>query len=209
MDRDVLITRIIDGRAGDADWALLRAWAGRDGSLLADLAAAQRDAQGLREAMAPVVAAGERSRLPDMVLIGGGGAGAWLGRVVRGVRGGGLGWAVAAALVVAWAGGWLKSPAQGGAMNTAGIVPVNTNADDVLQKYMDLGRQQGRVIAELPERVVIESRPSPDGKGVEVLYLRQLLERATVSDVYKVGLNDAGQRVLVPTSSPAAPGPAL
>jgi hypothetical protein len=106
------------------------------------------------------------------------------------------GWAVAAVLFVVLAtimqtaqpitpgagGGSGINPAG---INTAGIVPVSS-AQEALDAYINLGRQEERVIEELPRRVLIETRPLPTGEGFEVIYIRQLVERARVPELYKV-----------------------
>lgn len=207
-ERDVVISRVVDGRAGDGEWAALRAMAERDATIWAELSEAQRQHRLLGEAMGPALAAAERAGLPDLAVAGA--ARAWPERMARVNWRAGLGWAAAAAVGLAWMAGVNPRGAAGpAAVNSASIVPINTNPDELLSRYLDMGRRQGRVVAEMPERVVLETRPLADGTGTEVLFLRQVLERATVTDaaMFRVGVNDAGQRVLVPAervrSSPA------
>jgi hypothetical protein len=211
-ERELLIARIVDGRAGDSEWTALRSMSAGDPLLWRDLSDAQRDAAMLSEAMAPALAAAERTALPSVVLHSD--PLPLRERMARANWRGGLGWLAAAAVTAAWVTGispWSRPEGALSNGNAAGILPVNTNPDDLLSKYVDVGRQQGRVVAEMPERMVLESRPTADGKGMEVLYLRQLLERAVVTEdaMFRVGQNDAGQRVLLPAGPQAAPKPGL
>ena len=43
VDRDILISRVIDGEATPEDWTAMRAMAERDASIWGDLVAAQQD----------------------------------------------------------------------------------------------------------------------------------------------------------------------
>lgn len=210
-ERDLVISRVADGRAGDSEWAALRRLAEADGAVWADLAETRRQHGLLVEAIEPGLAAAQRHGLPELSLRGGAG---WRERAGRVNWRSGLGWAAAAAVALAWwAGVNPRAGTSGPGVQGAAIMPVvNTNPDELFSRYVDAGRQQGRVVAELPERVVLETRPLGDGSGTEVLFLRQVLERATVSDeaMYRVGTNDAGQRVLVPVQRVrGTPGPAL
>ena len=62
---------------------------------------------------------------------------------------------------------------------------------------MSAGRKAGRVIAEMPEQVVVETRPMPDG-SIEVMYLRQVIERRVIDQAYRQVRDDAGNTIAVP-----------
>ena len=119
-----------------------------------------------------------------------------------------LGWLVAALLALGWGAQWLTpgSATSGNAANM--LAPLTRTADAALNEYLDLGKKSGRVVAEMPERIVLESRPAADGNGYEVLYVRQVLERATVSadDLYKLGVKEDGRTMLVPAGPPPVTG---
>ena len=54
---------------------------------------------------------------------------------------------------------------------------------------------------EMPTRVLVESRPADGGNGYEVLYLRQVLERTVVPDLYRFdGRDERGVATLVRAS---------
>jgi hypothetical protein len=73
--------------------------------------------------------------------------------------------------------------------------------DELLGQYVARGREQGRVVGELPQRLVLETRPTSDGQGQEILYVRQIVERAIVPSMYRLSKDDAGQPTIVPAST--------
>lgn len=95
------------------------------------------------------------------------------------------GWAVAAGLMLIWLVGELGPDPHATAPpgpDTSLMLPASFTADEAYDQYVSIGEKAGRVVAELPT-VMVESRAMPDGT-FEVLYVRQLLERETVSGVY-------------------------
>ena len=64
------------------------------------------------------------------------------------------------------------------------------SASDLLAAYLDKGRQEQSVIAEVPERILIETRPNETGRGFELLYVRQIIERTVVPDLYQFHSQD-------------------
>ncbi len=208
-DREVLISRLIDCRASDADWQSLRTLSQTDVSLWNDIAMSQRQTGQLASAVAPALLAAERTQMPDRAgetalprldALNG-----WPDRFSM-ARSSRLGWAIAAMIALAWtstllAPGQSRIAAGPNPGNTAGLVSVST-PDEAFSAYLDKGKESGRVVAEMPQRIVLESRPAADGKGYEVLYVRQILERATVSDLYRAGISDTGDKVYVPTTPP-------
>lgn len=194
IDRDILITRVLDGEATPEDWAAFRALAARDQSVWAELADAQQDRAELASALAEAIAVADRVEAPIDAHAG--------ERFNARLRTGAawLGWAAAATLAVgAFVGrgglGTAPAPASDGAQQ-AGLFPINS-AEDALKVYFDKGQQTGRVLGELPDRVLLSSQPLPDGSGFSVVYLRQIVERQEVPDLFRMGVNEAGQRVPV------------
>jgi hypothetical protein len=194
IDRDVLITRVLDGEATPEDWAAFRAMADRDPTVWRDLADAQQDRAELASALAEALAvadgveapleehAGERMRARVRT------ATAWVG------------WAAAATLALGVFTGRV-SPGGGAGAQQAGLIPIDS-PEEALQLYMDKGRETGRVLYELPDKVLLSSSPTPGGEGYTVVYLRQIVERRMVDDFYRLGENEAGQKVPVPMALP-------
>ncbi len=198
IDRDVLITRVLDGEATPEDWAAFRAMADRDASVWGELADAQQDRAELASALAEALAvadgvdapieahAGERMRVRVRT------ATAWLG------------WAAAATLALGVFTGRVD-PGRGEDAQQAGLFSVST-PEEALQLYMAKGQEAGSVLGEVPDRVLISSSPAPDGSGYTVVYLRQIIEQQRVEDFYRLGENEAGQKVPVPFPQPRPRG---
>jgi len=55
----------------------------------------------------------------------------------------------------------------------------------------------GQVVGEMPEHIVIETRPMPDGT-IEVLYLRQIIERRVIDHAYREMRDETGNVFPVP-----------
>lgn len=193
--RDRLISRIIDARAAEADWRSFRSLAERDPGVWRDLAAAQRQHELLCEGVRAATAAADGVGLPLADPRP-------LERRLDGVARWG-GWAAAAALVLVWATGLRPGPAEPRlhAAGMAGPLLHDATPDEALDRYLDAGRSAGLVVGEVPERVVVETRPRPDG-SVEVVYLRQIVERRVTDRVYREVTDDAGRRV--PVAMPAS-----
>lgn len=224
LDRERMICRLVDNVASSQDWQRLATVAGTDPTIFADLADTRRQAEQLStEVMAQV-------RRADSVTLSGLAGGSELAEAgltdasgntadeppirTHGLSLPGrwkLGWAVAAALGLLSLSQFVSSnnriAAAGSGVNAAGLVSVGS-AQQALDAYYKLGREAGSVVIEVPQRYVLDSRTLPDGRQ-EVLFLRQVVERAIVTDVYKVGSDEQGRPVLVPSAPATSAGPAL
>lgn len=246
---EVLASRIVDQCADEQDWATYAALAqsatGGAARAWQRLAELQRDAAALGSAVEQAVSRAECARLPGHTGAGSAPRVRVHERAPRGTsdhvsarlhnRLSGAGWLVAACVGLAWVGVGRLSTAPEvpgpATTNTAGVNPahwtINT-PDDALRAYMDVGGKSGRVLGELPQRVIVQAMPvnastitpggritqmggaigvgpsgsaagigSDDGQPVEVIYLRQIVERAVISDVVKFGTDDRGRPVPV------------
>ena len=116
--------------------------------------------------------------------------------VARGV-GSWSGWATAAMVAAAWIlAGMLNSTPP--AATPSGGSDVLLTANQALEQYMRAGTDEGRIVQELP-LLTVDIRPMPDGVESEVIYLRRFMERARVEGVYKMGIDEQGRAVVVPT----------
>lgn len=208
-DRDVLISRVVEGRARGEDWQALRRLAEHDSAVWAELALSQDQASHLAQGLEAALAEASAVALPHRTLsLVGHDSLSPAGRGVNSRLRAALPWALAATLGLAFGSQyWFKPVQPTGTMQTGGLLPVAaapalSTPEEAMQAYLDLGRQQGTVVGELPERRVIESRPAPGGEGYEVLFIRQVLERAVVKDLYRTGTDDRGRTVLLPASVP-------
>ncbi len=206
--RDELIGRVIDGEASESDWQSLRALAQADPSVWSDLTATQRQHELLADMVDEVGTIADGVEIPAGELMT---PAERFQRKMDGVRAWG-GWAAAAAVVLVWFTG-LPAPIAGGegaAPTQASLVPtpvIASTPDEALSRYLDAGREAGTVIGVMPDKRVIESRPLADGSGVEVLYVRQILEREFVpaDQVFKVGRDEFGARSIVPARPASVP----
>ncbi|MCB9846128.1 MAG: hypothetical protein H6811_09110 [Phycisphaeraceae bacterium] len=198
IDRDLLITRVIDAQATPEDWAAFRALAAADATVWAELAAMQQDHDDLRRAVDRTVAVADGIEAP----IEAHADHAMSRRLASAGKWGG--WIAAAALALAWL---TASPSGRRAGSIAGIpsggqeaslLPTSWTPDEALDAYLTAGQQSGRVIGQDPDLVVLDSRKA-DG-GIEVLYVRRIVERAVV-DLYRVSEDEAGNAVRIPVTS--------
>lgn len=215
-DVDLLISRAVDGSASHAEWVLLQGHARSQPVVWKDLALTYRHAQALtrRVGMASQVAA--CTELPDTLtaadaqpaLRHGSGRDAtyvanrsgahvrhhWnLGRMLSFG-----GWAAAAVLALALARPMiLNNAGNSGPANPnitsgggeAGIFPASYL--DGLAASIQKGKEEGRVVGELPENEVIETIPNPDGTYT-VTSVRKIVERATIPYFYRAAQSDTG-----------------
>jgi hypothetical protein len=206
---DLLISRIADGEAGENDWAAFTALAETDagGAAWRQLAQAQKDHGAMSLAVGVALHAADRVELPTAEA-----AALWTRRAhaPRHIRtltrfGAWSGWAAAAMVALAWFGGFgsgrgsISSPP-----NAAGW--SIKSPDDAVKAYLDVGRRQGSVIGEMPNRVLVDSQPTVmEGgqRGIAVVYVRQFVERAVVSDMARLGFDETGRCVPVPVPAQA------
>ncbi len=195
---DNLINEILDGGTIEQPWTEWTVRAEADPVLWRQLAEAQRDQLALMRAVGSACAVAEESRASAAYSNSTNGDAAAFGNVNFSGRAW-LGWAVAAAVVIVAGLAQLRTSnfqsthTQPVEAMTAGWTP-----EQFFQQYMQQGQEQGSVIRELPQRVLINARPSDSGIGFDVVFLRQIQERATVPDLYEVtGQDDSGQARLV------------
>lgn len=191
---DILISRIVDEEATAQDWASFEQLASLEPDVWKKLAQEQRDAANLRCAVGDAIKAADAIELPIDI------AGAGAERVFSRRFSPWIGWAMAAAVALAWLGADLVPTINTHLTptNNAGIVNLTpVSADAALDQYRAVGEQEGRYIGEMP-KVMVEARAMPDGVRVEVIYLRQLLEREVVSGMYGLGEDDQGRATPIP-----------
>ncbi len=190
---DILISRIVDDESTAEDWATLEQLAELEPGVWRKLAQEQRDAANLKRAVAGAIGCADEIELP-LEIAGPGAERAFANRFSPWI-----GWAMAAAVAMAWLGVNQMPAMNQGPDNTinAGINLTPASADAALDQYRTVGEQEGRYIGEMP-KVMVEARPMPDGTRIEVIYLRQLLEREVVGGMYGFGEDDQGNARPVP-----------
>lgn len=200
--RDLLISRVIDGRASSEDWDRFRAIAAHEPEIWTELGETQQQHESVRDELSAAIAIADRVELP------GGPIDDSHIRYRLGLVSRWGGWAAAAALLIVWS---LGNPSLSlnstNETSTAGVIPSlsttggiglsEAEPEQAFEQYMSAGQRTGRVIAEMPEQVVVETTPMPDGT-IEVLYLRQVIERRVINQAYRQVRDDAGNTIAVP-----------
>ncbi len=137
------------------------------------------------------------------------------------------GWAAAAAVALAWVSGQqlgvttavgprgttgdnaglaaTVAPALPQVVNAAGVggIPGDWTSESAADAYLKLGQREGRVVGEVPQRLLVDSRPLGRGQGYEVTYVRQFIEKVRVPDLMRVGIDEQGQAVPVRVTRPS------
>ncbi len=186
-DPELLISRIVDGEATPGDWAAFRSQAERTPSLWRDLAEFQHTQEELAIEVSAELSVAGRVDVPvhsEMVRR--------LGDRFR-VVGMWGGWLAAACVGLMWARGNPAGPSGGGTIQANPLTGVQA-----LQEYLNKGQSEGKVLGELPEKVLVRAAPLTDSEGTsiggyEVVYVRQILERTVVKDLFRFGNDEAGE----------------
>lgn len=204
---DILIGRVVDGEAFQSDWDALHALAAADGGVWERLGRAQHAHARLEREVSDVIAVAELIDAPVHDLP----SSLPLGLRLRHYGG----WAAAAVLTMALVGqGWLGLGPGGNAgpiINQSAGFPVpgagrSVDPDAALDQYVRSGLAAGRVVGEMPT-MFISDRPLENGQGHEVFYVRPILERATVTDLQFMRVQDDEHGT--PRIIPVRPVPAV
>jgi hypothetical protein len=223
VDRDLLVSRVVDDAASPEDWQQLRALAEYDPSVWRELFEAQHAQAELAQAVQQAIAIADGVDAPVDQLSGPGlvfrfrKAAAWSG------------WGLAASVAIVWAVSTMtwqagvpsagpQAPQPSGSTvamvdpdsGSAGqFEAFNTTAEpsaSMLAQPRTLPTEQFRTasaaterMGEMPERVLLEVRPLPDGR-MELIYVRRLIEKTVVEEgeLYQVKPDDAGIDRAVP-----------
>ncbi len=227
-ETELLLSRIVDGEASSIEWNRLKELARANTELWRDIAEAQREHllivryvdQSMRTADRVAAPVGNLRNTVDDAMRFDDDAPNWNARRAAtgfASRSSWSGWGVAALIAMAAAVQLFvpgssptpNNPNTGGTVT--GTTPMNAGVNVVpvrstqqaLRDYIDLGKESGDVIAELPTKVLVETRPSPTGEGYELLYLRQILERTYVPSLFEFeGQSEAGQPTLTRLAEP-------
>jgi hypothetical protein len=176
---DILLSRAVAG--DDAALAEVRVRGAAEPRVLDELAMWQADELRLARAARALHDIADRAELPpDRAPV---------------VRRGGLGWAVAAAILLAWvsqsfAPRGAESPAP--RENIAGFAGF-ASSDAAFDAYLEKAREEGVILGEAPPPTLVGSRELTDGSGFEVIVVRQVYERRVMPELYRVvSVDDLG-----------------
>jgi hypothetical protein len=185
---DILISRVVDQEARDADWATLEALGSQDPAVWRDLALALRMNQQLASEVALATAPATNVSISDELFDTANSEHAErsLAERVRGIGSWG-GWIAAALLIAVFGRAGLNQPNNPGVANASlGLAPA-----EYLSHYLSTGQKDGTVVGEMPRKLLLDTTPAEDG-GVYVLYVRQIVERVKVDDLYRISVDELG-----------------
>lgn len=181
---DILISRIVDRAETSAEWAEFRSLAAGEPSAWELLAEAQRDNERLQNLARAAVGIADDVDLPEEAVLS---RAAILRRTFRS----GLGWAVAAAVLLAWVSSGPFTPfgqrGGSGGSQTASLL----NTDGAWDTYLQRGEAEGTVVGEIEPKVLLGSKERPDG-SLEVTFIRQVVERRVVPVLVRPAYDDQG-----------------
>ena len=195
----LLISRVIDDPAAEPAWRELESLAETDTGVWKQVALAQRDHADLCRAMAGAAAVADRVELPAVhrpaVSTHHSSTHLRLNRL-----GAWTGWAVAALVTIVASGQFAQpwrfdGPLPVDPSHHAG--PSIQSAADAFKAYLEKGRESGEVVGEIPAKLLVDTKPAQSG-GYEVIFVRQVMERAIVPDLYRFsGQDETGRPTLV------------
>lgn len=181
-ERDILISRVVDGVADEADWKSLDSLAASEPAIWRELAQSQRQQAKLLAAVDEALARIEDVSLPNPATY------QFSARISSLARWGG--WAAAAAVAIAWMGG-VRAPSSSQGPLANPVSPI-LSASDALSAYLKKGQEEGKVISEVPNKLMIEAVPLGDG-SFEVYFVRQIVEKARMDDLYRQSFDESGR----------------
>lgn len=189
--RSLLILRAAEDRCTEQDWTRLEAMAKAEPGLWHEVVLTRRDAAALEQSVREQIESAMHVDIPaeeHMVL-----------RLTQRSRAVATwaGWAAAAVIGLAWLGVPMAAPQSGTRGGPSGQAPQSaglfSSASQALDEYLKRGKADGNVVQQIPTKVLLDAKPSADGNGYDVLYMRQILERAKVPDLYKLSTDEWGE----------------
>lgn len=195
---ELLISHVVDGDATPAEWRELETIAADDSQVWKRLAEAQRDSALLTAALSRAASVADGVDVPGVRYATQSTDSVSHVRLNR--LGAWTGWAVAAVVAIIASvrlAQVQQTPSTPGNQAQLVNMPIETAAQ-AFQAYLDKGRESGEVVGEIPGRLLVETKPVQSGSGYEVIYLRQVMERTIVPDLYQLAAqDDAGRPTLV------------
>jgi len=210
-DPDEMIGLVLDGEASDAEWETFTAVADASPELWKRFANFARVHAMLGRALGDIdaslndVSLHSAQNVPSSPQATSAGTYSFASAAARAVRG--SGWLAAACVGLVWAvthiasshghiGPYIAGNGEGGGPQYNGLL-VSTAAD-ALDAYRTLAGRDGVDVDESPEQIVIQVLPALDGQSVEVVAVRQLVERRIIDGLYRIAADDGGTPVLMP-----------
>lgn len=194
---ELWISRAIDRRASVEDWRGLEQLAAGDESVWRRLSATLRAETLLAHRVQALLPPGdEDSAAPTAP------AASAAARARTGARRAAAGAAALLALATSFA---LGRASAGDAAAAPGSVPGSTtdapapagSAERLLADYLEAGRESGRVLEQLPLQAIASERRA-DGRGLDVVFVRTIVERAHVEQGVRLASDEHGMPTALP-----------
>jgi len=169
---DRLLARAVAGDAAALDE--IRARGAHEPGLLEELALWQADELKLARAARALDSVADRAEIP----------------AERARLRSGAGWAVAAIIALAFLGQSMLAgggaPRRAPDASVAGLGAGFASADEAFDAYVEKARAEGLVDGEIAPPTLLRSRELADGRGFEVVIVRQVVERRVTPEVYRM-----------------------
>lgn len=169
---DRLLARAVAGDAAALDEVRMRGV--QDPGLLEELALWQADELKLVRAARALDSAADRTEIPP----------------ARARLRSGAGWAVAALVALAFLGQSMLAERSAArrepGASVAGLGTGIASADAAFDAYVEKARAEGLVEGEIAPPTLLRSRELADGRGFEVVIVRQVVERRVTPEVYRM-----------------------
>lgn len=168
---DILLSRAVSGdRSALAE---VRARGAADPAILDELALWQADELRLARVARELHSTADRIEAPRAGSL----ASRWAG----------LGWVAAAVIAIAWI---LQAAAPNAAVeplaSVAGVAPAFGSSDEAFDAYLAKARADGVVVGDVAPPTLLRSRELGNGRGFEVVIVRQVVERRVSPEIYRV-----------------------
>lgn len=188
---ELLISKAVDGRATRLEWAVLEIAAHEKPVVWRELALTMRDNALLEATVSRAADRAEQVTLP---------ASGAVTTAPSSLRTWG-GWAAAAVLGVMFIAQWrnlANQPASVGGSSQPQVAGLGGfTADQAREAYLQRGKQDGSVLGEMPAKVIVQGSPVQNGQGYEVVFIRQIVEKARVDDLVRLTNDEAGGQRLM------------
>lgn len=194
---DILISRIVDKVESAAEWNEFRSLAAGEPSAWELLAEAQRDNDRLQALTRLATEVADDVPLPEPEF-------ASRSLSLRRSFSSGLGWAVAAAVLLAWFTSGPFSPLVdrlngqlGGGGRSEGVQSAGLlTTDGAWDNYLNRSDAEGTLVGEIEPKILLGSKQRPDG-SLEVTFMRQVVERRIVPVLLRPGYDETGRMMPV------------
>ncbi|MFN9992772.1 MAG: hypothetical protein ACK54H_05445 [Phycisphaerales bacterium] len=202
---DLIITRVVDRRATAADWSTLESFAAKDPSVWKDLGATMRIDHELRRQVDHEVRKGDNINITVERIVRHGSQKPRSGSHARRIGSWG-GW-IAAAVLIAFS---LRGANVESRKTDTSLAGFSGSTREILSNYLQSGKRDGSVVGEMPEKVLLNTTPAEDG-GTYVIFIRQIVEKVKVEDLYRISTDETGRPtpVRIPESTSTYRGPAM